>query len=181
MNKIDNSGYTHYVITKTEFEAFKQEFLNNIKVEDFSSAPRFTLKAFRWYCHEYLGMTPGVIAHLLDQPAKNVKTRLKEMSEAASEAGVPVSCLSGYGTYIELADDIAREQGLKPKSILHMAPFNAEYQMWLVAQEMGVPNAYNDPTDSTAFTAAKLLDEIEGLTREEAVSYISQNYGIYWL
>ena len=181
MKTIEQYGQKYTTIEPAEFHKLAEAYLEEIGTDAFLGAPRFTAQAFRWYCYEYFGMTPAVLAHELSLNVSDVGRRFLEMKEAATDNGTTPSMLRGYNGFIEAANEIATNMGLKPRSIFHMAPFDREYQQWLVALEFDLPNAYVDTSESTPFVANEILDEIEGMSRHQAIRFISQNYGVYKL
>lgn len=163
------------------FNQLVKAYLAELQVEDFKSAPRYSANAFRWYCYEYLGMPSTLQAKLLGEVPRRFNIRFTEMREASENKGIRVVDMPGYRPYVELADDLARDLGFKPKSFTRMSHFDNEYRQWEVCQACGYPNVYVDADESTPFVAAEILDKIEGLDRKEAIRLISHNYGVYKL
>lgn len=166
---------------KELFDQLTKDFLAELQVESFKDAPRYSATAFRWYCYEFLGMPASLLASELNMVPKRVQVRFTEMSEAARKQGTTESRTRGFQPYVELADDLARDLGIKPKSFTRMTPFEKEYRQWEVCQAFGKPNCYVDADESTPFVADEMLNKIAGMDRKTAIEYISQNFGVYKL
>lgn len=181
MKQYTQYGKTFNVVTPDEFAAFLPEFQERIELPENHIPERNVVNGTIWYCHEYFGMPSTVIAAVLSESPSRVGQTIKRLRESAERTGVRPSMSSRYQELIELADDVARAQGLSNKSIYQMDEFDKEYQLWLVANEFGLPNSYTPDEEPTSFLANRVLDEVEGLDREAAVAHIVKRYGLYKL
>ena len=179
MNTIKSNDTSYEVITLDEFQAFYAKVNEVINEEHEQGVHRYSSQGFPYYAKEYFGVNEVLIATTIGTETSRVTQALSRMQTRATDAGCSVEMHNLYRSTLELIDEVARDLGLNPKASFGMKPFDIEYRAWLVSNAFGKPNSYVDIEESVPYLASQIFEAVEGMTRQEAVRYVSKNFGLY--